>query len=188
MALSPRLDALGIRPLEAEDAAELYALVKANPDLEEWMPWAEKQDLAATERFIAGTEKQLSGNDGFQAAISPGGPIIGVVGFHSVDWINRNTSIGYWLTVEARGKGVMTTAVRALIDHAFSEWKLHRIEVHCAPDNHRSRALPSASASAKKRVCARPSSSAGATSTASCTACSRTSGMEDPPPPGLCSC
>jgi ribosomal-protein-serine acetyltransferase len=142
MALSPRLGALGIRPLKAEDAAELYALVKANPDLEDWMPWAEKQDLAATERFIAGTEKQLAGNAGFQAAIAPGGPIIGVVGFHSVDWINRNTSIGYWLTTAARGKGVMTTAVSALVDHAFSQWKLHRIEIHCAPDNHRSRAIP----------------------------------------------
>jgi ribosomal-protein-serine acetyltransferase len=142
MELPPRLDALGIRPLGAEDASELYALVKANPDLEDWMPWAEKQDLAATERFIAGTEKQLSENDGFQAAIAPDGPIIGVVGFHSVDWVNRNTSIGYWLSAEARGKGVMTTAVGALVDHAFSEWKLHRIEIHCAPENRRSRAIP----------------------------------------------
>lgn len=142
LSLSPKLDALGLRPLEANDAAELYALVKANPDLEEWMPWAEKQDLAATERFIAAAEKQLQGNDGFQAAIAPDGPIIGVVGVHSIDWVNRNTSIGYWLTAEARGKGVMTTAVRALIDHAFSEWNLHRIEIHCAPENDRSRAIP----------------------------------------------
>jgi ribosomal-protein-serine acetyltransferase len=142
MALSPQLNALGLRPLVAGDAGELYALVKANPDLEEWMPWAEKQDLAATKRFIAATEKQLSSNDGFQAAIAPDGPIIGVVGFHSVDWVNRNTSIGYWLTGAARGKGVMTTAVAALLDHGFSEWKLHRIEIHCAPDNHRSRAIP----------------------------------------------
>jgi hypothetical protein len=69
MELAPRLDALGIRPLVAEDAPKLHALVKANPDLEDWMPWAEKQDLAATERFITGTEKQLSGSDGFQGAI-----------------------------------------------------------------------------------------------------------------------
>lgn len=140
--LSPKLDALGIRPLELKDAPELYALVKANPDLEEWMPWAEKQDLAATERFLADAEKQLRENDGFQAAIAPAGPILGVVGFHSVDWVNRNTSIGYWLTAEARGKGIMTTAVRALLDLAFGEWKLHRIEIHCAPDNRPSRAIP----------------------------------------------
>jgi ribosomal-protein-serine acetyltransferase len=36
----------------------------------------------------------------------------------------------------------MTTVVRALVDHVFYEWELHRLEIHCAPDNHRSRAIP----------------------------------------------
>jgi ribosomal-protein-serine acetyltransferase len=142
MELSAKLDTLGLRPLEAEDAAELYALVRANPDLEKWMPWAAEQDLAATERFIAGAEKQLEGENGFQAAIEPEEEIIGVLGVHAIDWANRNTSIGYWLAAPARGRGVMTTAVRALLDHAFYEWGLHRVEIHCAPDNHRSRAIP----------------------------------------------
>lgn len=140
--LSPKLDSLGIRPLDAADAPELYALIEANPDLKEWMPWAAEQDLAATERFIADAERQLASEKGFQAALEPEGPIIGVVGFHAIDWVNRNTSIGYWLAESARGRGVMTTAVRALIDHAFYEWELHRIEIHCAPDNRPSRAIP----------------------------------------------
>ena len=142
MMLSPKLDSLGVRPLEDEDAAELYALVEANPDLKEWMPWAAEQDLAATERFIADAETQLVGEDGFQAAIEPEGEIVGVVGFHKIDWVNRNTSLGYWLASTARGKGIMTTAVRALLDHAFYEWELHRVEIHCAPDNRPSRAIP----------------------------------------------
>jgi ribosomal-protein-serine acetyltransferase len=140
--LSPQLDSLGIRPLEADDADELHALIEANPDLAEWMPWAAEQDLAATERFVAGAEKQLSEKNGFQAKILSEGKIVGVVGFHSVDRVNRNTSIGYWLAEHARGRGIMTTAVRALVDHAFSQWDLHRLEIHCAPENHRSRAIP----------------------------------------------
>jgi ribosomal-protein-serine acetyltransferase len=142
MMLSPKLDSLGVRPLEAGDAEELYALVKATPDLEQWMPWAAEQDLTATERFIDEAERQHSGENGFQAAIEPEGEIIGVVGFHAIDWVNRQTSIGYWLTATARGSGVMTTVVRALLDHAFYEWELHRVEIHCSPGNHRSRAIP----------------------------------------------
>jgi ribosomal-protein-serine acetyltransferase len=92
--LSPKLNALGLRPLRAADAAELYALVEANRDyLARWMPWAAGQDLAATEKFIAETEAQLVRNDGFQAAIAPEGQIIGVAGFHAIDWINRNTRL-----------------------------------------------------------------------------------------------
>jgi ribosomal-protein-serine acetyltransferase len=140
--LSPRLDSLGIRPLGAEDAERLHALIEANPDLAEWMPWAEEQDLAATERFVADAEKQHLGEDGFQAAIEPAGEIIGVVGFHKINWMSRNTSIGYWLAESARGRGVMTTAVSALLDHAFYEWELHRVEIRCAPENRPSRAIP----------------------------------------------
>ena len=141
--LSPRLEALGLRPLRAADAPELQALVEANREhLSRWMPWAADQDLPGCEKFIADAEAQLARDDGFQAAIAPAGPIVGVVGFHPIDWTNRNTTIGYWLAEDHQGKGLMTTIVRALVDHAFEEWNLHRIEIHCAPGNHRSRAIP----------------------------------------------
>jgi ribosomal-protein-serine acetyltransferase len=141
--LSPKLDSLGVRPVEAADARELYALIEANREhLARWMPWAAAQDLAGTERFIAEAEAQLARNDGFQARIAPEGKIVGVAGFHTVDWVNCNTSIGYWLAALAQGRGTMTAVVRALLDHAFHEWKLHRVEIHCAPRNRRSRAIP----------------------------------------------
>jgi len=141
--LSRRLKALGLRPLTSGDATELHALVEANRDyLARWVPWAATQQLPDTEKFIAETEEQIARNDGFQVCIAPGGPIIGMVGFHSVSWGNRNTSIGYWIAEHAQGHGIMTTAVGALVDHAFGEWELHRIEIHCAPANHRSRAIP----------------------------------------------
>jgi ribosomal-protein-serine acetyltransferase len=141
--LPPQFEALGLRPLKAEDAVELHTLIAANRDhLSRWLPWAAEQQLPDTEKFIAETEAQLVRNDGFQVAIAPDGPIVGVVGFHSVDWTNRKTTIGYWLAEDAQGRGAMTTAIRTLVDHAFGEWNLHRIEIHCAPANHRSRAIP----------------------------------------------
>lgn len=143
MMLSPRLDSLGVRPLGATDAAPLYALIEANRAyLAQWMPWPADQDLAATGQFIAEAEAQLIEENGFQAKIEPEGAIVGIAGFHSIDWTNRNTSIGYWLAEDAQGKGTMTTVVSALVDYAFYEWELHRIEIHCAPANHRSRAIP----------------------------------------------
>ena len=141
--LSPRLDSLGVRPLESEDAAELHALVEANrAHLARWMPWAAEQDREGTERFLAEAEAQRGRDDGFQARIAPEGEIVGVAGFHSVDWVNRNTSFGYWLAAGAQGRGTMTAVVSALLDHAFYEWELHRVEIHCAPENARSRAIP----------------------------------------------
>lgn len=143
MKLSSRLTELGVRPVRAADAVELHALIEANRDyLAQWLPWAAGQDLPGTEQFVAEAEAQWDRDDGFQAVIAPQGEIVGVVGLHSIDWVNRNTSIGYWLAEDAQGQGTMTTIVRALVDHAFTAWKLHRIEIHAAPENHRSRAIP----------------------------------------------
>ncbi len=141
--LSPRLDSLGVRPLETGDASELHALIELNrTHLARWLPWAAGQDRDGTERFLAEAERQFARDDGFQAKIAPAGEIVGVVGFHSVDWVNRNTSLGYWLAAGAEGRGTMTTVVGALLDHAFYEWELHRVEIQCAPENARSRAIP----------------------------------------------
>jgi ribosomal-protein-serine acetyltransferase len=139
----PDLGAAGLRLLEPEDAPELYAVIDANREhLSPWVPWAAGQTLLDTEAFIASTREQHAANNGFQAAVAPGGAIVGIVGFHSVSWENRMTSLGYWLAADAQGRGTMTSAVRFLVDHAFGPWELHRVEIHAAPENLRSRAIP----------------------------------------------
>ena len=43
--------------------------------------------------------------------------------------------IGAWLDRGATGRGLVTNAVRHMIDWAFTERGLHRIEWHCTPAN-----------------------------------------------------
>jgi ribosomal-protein-serine acetyltransferase len=134
-----------LRLLEESDADELYALIDANrAHLERWMPWVEHEhEPADVLPFIRSTRRQLADNDGLQTAIvDPSGRIVGVVGFHNVDWVHRKTSIGYWLAAGEQGRGTMTEAVRALVDHAFATWELNRIVIQAAVENARSRAIP----------------------------------------------
>jgi len=132
-----------LRLFDDADAEELHRLINANrAQLTPWMPWAADQAPEATLRFIRLTRQQVADNDGFQMAIVCDGRIVGVVGFHGVDWEHRSTSIGYWLDAEHQRRGIMTGAVRTLVDHAMREWELHRVEIRCAPDNRKSRALP----------------------------------------------
>jgi ribosomal-protein-serine acetyltransferase len=136
-------DACWLQMLDESDAQELHSLIDANRShLSRWMPWATGQDLADTLGFIRLTRRQLVDNNGFQAAIVSEGQIIGVVGFHAVDWAHRTTSIGYWLGENRQGRGTMTRAVRALVDHALKTWQLNRVEIRVATGNARSRAIP----------------------------------------------
>jgi len=132
-----------LRLLEESDTAELHALIEANREqLARWLPWAAEQTFEDTLDFVRRTREQLDHNDGFQLAIVCADKIAGVVGYRGVDWEQRSTGLGYWLGAKHQGRGTMTEAVRALVDHAVSGWGLDRVEIRAAVENRRSRAIP----------------------------------------------
>lgn len=132
-----------LRLLEESDAEELYAVIAANREyLSRWMPWAPNQTGDGTLTFIRASRKQFADNQGFQTVIVQQGRIVGILGFHRIDWENLSTTIGYWIAEAAQGRGIITRSVAALTDHAFRVWKLNRVEIRAAVDNERSRAIP----------------------------------------------
>jgi ribosomal-protein-serine acetyltransferase len=133
-----------MRLLDGADAEELFSLIDANREyLARWMPFVGQTRSAADSlAFIRAARRQLAENRGLQTGIFAGARLIGVAGFHRIDWTTRSTSIGYWLAEDQQGAGTMTLATRALIDYAFGTWRLHRVEIRAGVENHRSRAIP----------------------------------------------
>ena len=131
-----------MRVPEETDADELHALIEANrAHLAPWMQWARGQTHEQTIAFIRATHRQIADDDGLQLIVLADGRIIGVVGYHGVDWRNCSTSIGYWLDRAHQGQGIMGAAVSALVAHALDDWQLNRVEIRAAVENVRSRAL-----------------------------------------------
>jgi ribosomal-protein-serine acetyltransferase len=131
-----------LRPPEEADAEPLHAVVEANREhLAPWMPWA-SQELEATRAFVTSARRRIDAGEGFQGLIVERSAILGGIGFARIDWDNRSASIGYWLAEAAQGRGLVTMATRALLDHAFGVWELNRIEIRTAPNNVRSQAVP----------------------------------------------
>ena len=54
----------------------------------------------------------------------------------------RHPDVGYWLAQEYNGKGIMTQSVRDLIRLGFDDYSLGRVEIRCAVENRKSRAIP----------------------------------------------
>jgi ribosomal-protein-serine acetyltransferase len=92
--------------------------------------------------FVRAARRQYDDNRGMQLALVQDVQIIGVAGFHAIDWTRKSTSIGYWLAADRQGAGLMTAAVCALLDHAFESWGLNRVEIRAGVLNARSRAIP----------------------------------------------
>lgn len=131
-----------LRLLQEADAEELHSLIEANREhLGSWLPWAPNQRYSDTLQFIRHSRRLAAHNNGLQTGVVAGGRIVGIAGFHAVDWSNRTSSIGYWLAADEQGRGIMTAAVTELCRHGFVVWKLNRIELRIAPGNRRSRAI-----------------------------------------------
>lgn len=137
-------DDLYLKLLEPKDARAVYMLIQQSKNhLRKWLFWVDgTKKLEDSEAFIEESMKQQAANNGFQAGIWYKGEIAGIIGLHYINWINRTTSIGYWLGEPFQGKGIMTDACRALIDKLFNEYELNRIEIRAAVKNVKSQAVP----------------------------------------------
>jgi ribosomal-protein-serine acetyltransferase len=133
-----------VRPLREEDVPELFALVDANREhLRAWLPWLDttrrEEDVRA---FVVDACRKAAAGVSVQFAIVEAGRIVGVIGFHEIDWPHAQVGIGYWVAEDRQGRGLVTRAVRALVGMAFDELGLNRVEIHVATENTRSRAIP----------------------------------------------
>lgn len=137
-------DEICLRLLELRHAAALFALVDSNRHhLRRWLPWLDANVVVSdTMHFIQGTQKQFADNSGFVAGIWHCDELAGLIGHNRIDWENRVSWPGYWLAEGLQGKGIMTKSCRALVDHAFRELNLNRIDIRCAVGNSKSRAIP----------------------------------------------
>ena len=133
-----------LKPVECRDAEELFSLTDANRVyLRHWLPWLDStQSVKDTTKFIEESQKQLEQRSALVVGMHYHGKIAGVIGFHNFDWLNRSTTMGYWLAENLQGRGLMTKSCRALINFAFNELKLNRVEIRCAVGNARSRTIP----------------------------------------------
>jgi ribosomal-protein-serine acetyltransferase len=137
-------DGVYLQVLEERHAPEVFAVVDRERNyLREWLPWVDMSiEVEDTLNFIKTSLQQFAGNDGFSAGIWSGDEFIGGIGTHRIDWLYRRVEIGYWIAQKYQGRGIVTDACRAVIDHAFDEWKLNRVEIHCATGNAKSCAIP----------------------------------------------
>jgi ribosomal-protein-alanine N-acetyltransferase len=120
----------------AADADEFIAAVRASRLLHQ--PWIDSPDTS--DRFAAYLARS-SGADQ-ESYLVRHRTCGGLVGFVNVNTIIRGAfqsgHLGYGAFASHAGRGLMTEGLRAVIDLAFGELGLHRVEANIQPSNARS--------------------------------------------------
>jgi len=68
--------------------------------------------------------------------------LIGLVDLHHINSFHRKASVGYWLCQSGQGKGIMTYAVKNIVDYGFNEFQLNRIDIMVDENNLSSLKIP----------------------------------------------
>lgn len=134
---------LELRPLKLAEASDLFALVDANRNhLRRWLPWVDlNTDTAHSRAFIRAHQALAKKGQALTYGLWWKGALRGIAGLHGFDADNHSAAVGYWLDAAASGHGLMTKAVARLLDHAFGNLRLHRVELRAAVRNRASRAV-----------------------------------------------
>jgi ribosomal-protein-serine acetyltransferase len=142
--LSHRIDqSTELKLLERHHAGAIFRLVDANRDhLRPWFFWVdETKNVSDSEQFVQKALEGFARGTEIHLGIWVAGEMAGIVGAHTIDRIKCYAEIGYWLGESFQGRGIVTRAVRALIDDLLGERGLNRVEIRCAASNRRSQGV-----------------------------------------------
>ncbi|MEJ8757306.1 GNAT family protein [Pontibacter sp. H259] len=130
-----------LRPVTVADAAPLFTIINSQRAyLREWLPFVdlthEQNDTTLYLQSIASSTTDKVFVILVEEAVS------GLIGFKSIEYFNRKLEIGYWLSEHQQHKGVMRRSCARLVQHAFEEMMMNRVQLKVAIGNHKSSNIP----------------------------------------------
>lgn len=125
-----------LRELRLTDAPDIFAYA-SNPEIGKHTAWPPHERLADSERYL---EMAIALRDDPREALwgvyhKADGRIIGTCGLYDIDAYHASAAIGYVLSLDYRGQGIMPEAMRAVVAHAFRAMGLVRLQGVCRVDN-----------------------------------------------------
>jgi len=133
-----------LRQIMVSDFNGIFDIINNQREyLGKWLPFVEyTREPGDTKTFIESVVN--SPDDRFEHVftIRYKNEIAGIIGFKGSDKANRKTEIGYWLSEDKQGIGIVTRAVKKLCDFAFKEQYINRIQIKCAVGNIPSSNIP----------------------------------------------
>ncbi len=150
--MKPTIEAsknITLRAASPADAEEKYlAAISTREQLLPWLGWIHLYDSCDTE---AGTKmmyeyqeskaKEFEDGTNYTYDIFFDGTFAGCIEIMHINNAYKSCEIGYWLAKGFTGKGIMTQAVNALTEQAFSILNMHCVIILAADENKASRAV-----------------------------------------------
>lgn len=135
-------DRLLLRRLQASDVKGIYAGYSDEKCMVYWSHTA-FTDISQAEKLIENEMKWWDAGSAMRLAITlkDSQEFAGTICLHSFHEISKRAEIGYLLNQKYWQQAIMSEAIKAVVDYAFQQLGLNRIEADIDPENKASAAL-----------------------------------------------
>lgn len=125
-----------LRKITMEDAYDMFAYC-SDEEVAKYVTWNAHKNIEDTETFIASILENYQDHKPapWGIVLKENNRLIGTVGFTSMNPIHHSAEIGFALSRNNWGKGIMTEAVKEIIKYGFETLHLNRIQAMCFKDN-----------------------------------------------------
>ncbi len=134
-----------IRPFEQTDAANFVTAARESVEtVGKWLDWCHADySIEEARTWIESCVRNSANGTAYEfALVDPAtGEFFGGAGVNQINVAHNFANIGYWVRQCRQGRGVANAAVRLLIEFAFTELKLTRVELVIRLDNLPSRRI-----------------------------------------------
>lgn len=132
-----------LRRFHPDFAQEVFDVVDSQRErLDKFLPWVKYvQSVEDEVNHFKNQIKAWQEERVYDYMIVVDGKFAGCIGAHTVSWENKQVELGYWINADFGGKGLMSKATKALMEHFFSIG-FYRIEIRCDPLNIPSQNIP----------------------------------------------
>ena len=129
-----------LRPLRRHDQVRWLSLRSTNAA---WLePWDATSPVPVSGprptfgQFVRALSAQGRSGEALPFAVDHDGELVGQLTVSSITYGSlRSASIGYWVSRDVAGRGIIPTAVALAVDHCFGVLELHRVEINIRPEN-----------------------------------------------------
>jgi len=125
-----------LRSITKNDASDLF-LLRSDKKIMQFISRPIAVSLNDALDYINKIEQSLKENYGITWAISlkNNNALIGTIGFWRIESEHYRAEIGYMLSKDFHGTGVMNEAIKTVLDYGFNVMKLHSVEADVDPRN-----------------------------------------------------
>ena len=118
----------------ADDAPAIFETYAQDPKVTRYLVWKPHKNVQETEQFLlACGQLWRTGKDfAYIITLKENDKLIGMFGLHPM---NLKIEVGYALARPHWGKGYMTEALCAMIDWAFTQPNIFRVQAFCDVEN-----------------------------------------------------